>query len=224
MKTFKNLSLIVFLFVICFGFFNVKAQSIGTIYSPKNGTTYYRGEVINYKAVVTNYDTVNPGYPFALITKENSSEEVYKQFMLMVPGETQTLSGSFSTKNIKAGTYHFVAYMNYFTGIDPNVKGDLISTKIYIKDLKKPTQVKAVAKKKKIKITYKAVNGATKYNIYRSKKKSKGYKLIGSTTKTKYKDKKVKKGKKYYYKVQSIRAINGTITSSYSKKVYAVRY
>lgn len=43
--------------------------------------------------------------------------------------------------------------------------------------------------------------GAKKYYVYRSEKKKGGYKLIATTKKATYTDKKVKKGKTYYYKI-----------------------
>ena len=59
-------------------------------------------------------------------------------------------------------------------------------------------------------ITYKKAAGATKYEIYRSTQK------IAATTKTKYVDSKVKKGKQYYYKVRTVRTGNGTAYSAYT--------
>ena len=58
--------------------------------------------------------------------------------------------------------------------------------------------------------------GAKKYQIYRSTKKGSGYKKIATTTKAKYVDKKVKKGKRYYYKVRSVRTGHGTVYSAFS--------
>jgi len=56
--------------------------------------------------------------------------------------------------------------------------------------------------------------GAKKYQIFRSTKKTKGFKLIATTTKTKYTDKKnIKSKRAYYYKV---RAINGSYKGALS--------
>ena len=86
-----------------------------------------------------------------------------------------------------------------------------------VKDLAKPTSLKLTAGKKRVTITYKKSTGATKYEIYRSTKKSSGYKKIATTSKTKYIDKKVSKGKRYYYKVRAIRDKGaGKIRTSYT--------
>ena len=61
-------------------------------------------------------------------------------------------------------------------------------------------------KKKTVSISFKKVAGATSYNIYRSTKKKGKYTCVANVTKTKYKDKTVKSGKKYYYKVVAVNA------------------
>jgi len=61
------------------------------------------------------------------------------------------------------------------------------------------------------KVTYNAVtlswsarSGATCYQIYRSTKKSSGYKKLATVTGTTYTNKNLKMGKKYYYKVRAV--------------------
>ena len=56
-------------------------------------------------------------------------------------------------------------------------------------------------KKGKAVVTWSKVSGGKKYYVYRSNKKKGGYKLIATTKKNSYTDKKVKKGKTYYYKI-----------------------
>lgn len=55
---------------------------------------------------------------------------------------------------------------------------------------------------RKVKITWQAVKSDSTYQIYRSKKKKTGYKLVQTiNAKTSWTDKKLKKGKKYFYKI-----------------------
>ena len=74
---------------------------------------------------------------------------------------------------------------------------------------------KAKGKKRYIRIKLKKKGAkVTKYQIFRATKKKGRYKKIAETKKLVYKDrKKVRKGKRYYYKVRGYRVVNG-------KKVY----
>ena len=65
-------------------------------------------------------------------------------------------------------------------------------------------------------LTWAAVDGAVKYEIYRSTQQSTGYSLLGTTTSTSYVNTGAAAGKTYYYKV---RAVNSAGTSAYSNIV-----
>jgi len=75
--------------------------------------------------------------------------------------------------------------------------------------------------KRKAKVTWKKINGAVGYEVYRSTKKTKGFKKVktvksGSTVK--YTSGKLKKGKTYYFKVRAYKVYKGKkIYSKYSK-------
>lgn len=79
--------------------------------------------------------------------------------------------------------------------------------------------------KRTITLKYKKMNTklkVTSYQIWRSTKQNYGYKKVGQTKKTTFKDSKVsfKKGKSYYYKVRGVRKIDGkTYYSQWSRKV-----
>ena len=65
-----------------------------------------------------------------------------------------------------------------------------------------PSSLKAAwAGAKKVKVTWKKASNADRYLIYRSYKKTSGYKKIGQTTKTVYTDTAATPGKTAYYKV-----------------------
>lgn len=87
-----------------------------------------------------------------------------------------------------------------------------------VKDLPRPSSVKLKVGKKRVTVTFKKSSGANKYQIYRSTKKTSGYKRIATITGTKYVDKKAKKGKRYYYKVRAVRGNSsaGVIYSKYT--------
>ena len=70
--------------------------------------------------------------------------------------------------------------------------------------------------KAKVTVTYGKVKGANGYQIYRSTKKSGGFKCvktIKSGNTVKFVNKNLKKGQNYYYKVRAYRTVDG-------KKVY----
>ena len=83
-----------------------------------------------------------------------------------------------------------------------------------------PSKLKIKSKSKNsIKIGWKAASKATSYEIYRSTSKSKKYKKVAtvSASKKTFKDTKLKKNKKYYYKVRAVR--KGYINSNFSNIV-----
>lgn len=84
-----------------------------------------------------------------------------------------------------------------------------------------PTSVKATwTGTKNIKVTWKKVTGADKYIVYRSYKRSSGYKKITTVKSNSYVDKKSTAGKTAYYKVV---AAKGATNSSYSQVVSAYK-
>ena len=87
----------------------------------------------------------------------------------------------------------------------------------------KPTGLKVKnVKKKTAKISWAQAVNAEGYEVFRSTKKKKGYKMVADVQTNNYKNKKLKKKKTYYYKVRSYNVVNGQkVYSSFStaKKV-----
>ncbi|MBQ9060853.1 MAG: fibronectin type III domain-containing protein [Firmicutes bacterium] len=82
--------------------------------------------------------------------------------------------------------------------------------------LAKVTGIKAKAGKKQATITWKKAAGASGYVVYRATKKNGKYKAVKTITRpatVKFVNKKLKKGKKFFYKVRAYRTVN-------KKKVY----
>ena len=80
------------------------------------------------------------------------------------------------------------------------------------KAAKTTVKVKALTKHR-ARVTWKKVSGVTGYKVYRSTKKTGKYKLVKTVKKAKtlkYINKKLKKGRKYFYKVRTYTRINGT--------------
>ena len=93
------------------------------------------------------------------------------------------------------------------------------------KTILQKTKVKVTQKKgRKALVRWKKVPGATGYEIYRATKKSGKYKRIVTIKKgtvLKYTNKRLKKGRRYYYKVRAVRRSNGkTARSAFSNISY----
>ena len=129
------------------------------------------------------------------------------------------------TKKFAPGTYIFAVNVDVGTTYDWEIEAEggeqspyhsvdeTASVTLALK-LKKPGGLKAKAGKKKASVSWKKVTGAKKYEVYRSAKKKSGYKKVSTVKTNKLTDKKkLKKGKKYYYKV---RAVNGKSKSAFS--------
>lgn len=87
--------------------------------------------------------------------------------------------------------------------------------------LDKPSIKVAKKGKKSLKVSWKKVDGAKQYEIYRATSKNGKYKKIKtvSSKKTSYTNSKLKKGKKYYYKIKAVTKVEGKkVSSSFSNK------
>lgn len=95
-----------------------------------------------------------------------------------------------------------------------------VKKKISLSKLSKPTNVKATSKSSSsIKVTWKKVKNATKYQVFYSKNKNFSSSKSVVVTSTSATIKSLSSNKTYYFKVKSIG--NGRQNSSYSKKVSA---
>lgn len=80
-----------------------------------------------------------------------------------------------------------------------------------------PKATGKVGANKKPVISWGEVDGATRYVVYRSTSKSKGYKAIDETEALSYEDLTAKKGKTYYYKIVAVGDGFESAQSSYAK-------
>ena len=138
--------------------------------------------------------------------------------LIVEPESYDNYSGyhNINSSRMPSGTYLlFLSAMPcYDNGIYPDNWADFeIPTEIIpfrVKSLPKPTNLSVTAGKKKCTVKYSKSKAATKYEIYRSTSKNSGYKKIATISGNKYTDKKVKKGKRYYYKVKAKRGTTAT--------------
>jgi lactocepin len=152
------------------------------------------------------------------IQRSVSEKTGYKK-IATVAGTTKTYTDKTCTTG-KKYYYRIRAYYNYngkqYCGYSSAISGKAVVA---------TPKIATKAGKRQITVSWKKVSGANGYVIYRSTKKSSGYKKIavvkkGSTLK--YINKKLKKGKRYYYKVKAYRTVSGkkyySVASSASQK------
>lgn len=127
-------------------------------------------------------------------------------------------TNKFFHKGLKTGTsydYKVVAYCKGKKKTVTSVKSSAIVSAT--PKLSKPSLQSAKAGKKKVTITWNKVSGASGYEVYRSTKKSGGYKLVKTIKKgntVAFTNTKLKKRTTYYYKVRAFRTQN-------SKRIYS---
>ncbi|MCI9598507.1 MAG: leucine-rich repeat protein [Firmicutes bacterium] len=172
------------------------------------------------RAAATGYNKVNltwsavsgaSGYEVFRAVKKNGSYSKIK---------TLTASArSCPDTGLATGTTYYYKVRAYKTAGDTyaGAYSNIVSVKPVLAKVK---GVKAKKAKKggaqKATVSWKTVNGASGYTVYRSLKKNKGYKAVKTVKGPKKKNwtvSKLKKGKKYYFKVRAYRTIKG-------KKVY----
>lgn len=143
------------------------------------------------------------------IYRVNTADGTYKKI-----GTTKSLG--FTNTSITAGkTYYYkvraLSQMAAANSAYSNVKKGICK-------LARPV-VKISSSNRKIKLTWKKVKDAQKYEIYRSITKNGTYKKVATTKNLKYTSSSLKRGKTYYYKVRAIYK-NNEGNSTYSKIVY----
>lgn len=71
-----------------------------------------------------------------------------------------------------------------------------------------------------MKVSWKKVSGANKYEVWKKVGSNGTYKKVKTTTSLSYRDKSTVKGKKYYYKVKAVKTANSTQNSYFSSSKY----
>ena len=135
--------------------------------------------------------------------------------LAVLPGMNTDADGKALIYFAKPGTYYISAKGPVtYDSFGSTVTGKITAPWAEVKVTMETPSVKAANRSiKSIKISWKKITGAEKYQVYRSVKKNKGFKKVKTTKKTYWINTKLKTGKKYYYKV---RAISGTEKSSFS--------
>lgn len=198
MKKMKKL-FIVFVAVIFTLSTNVYASNYVKFVYPKKNKLVYIG---NKYTVRVDFDCDYIDDAFINITCKNKNGKVifYKKYYEL--GRYKNIKFTTTTKNLAAGKYYLSEAMSNVYNSSINSKA---ATNIVVKRLPRVSNLKLKLANGGIRVSYKKVKPAKKYEIYRSVNNKDHFKKIKTTTKTVYQDKNVRAGKVYYYKVRAVR-------------------
>lgn len=174
--------------------------------------------------IEVNWGAVSGAYGYR-IKRSTSKNGTYK-VVATLKGKNNT---TYQDKNVKtAKTYYYkVETINKVNG-KKGYSGD--SAVVSAKTLKTTsiTAVKATGSTS-VRLEWKAVDGASGYQIYRSTSKDSGYKKVGQVkgkNTKKYEDKTLEAGKTYYYQVRAYKsnsAKNGVASFSKAQKAWTIK-
>ena len=209
-----------------------------------SGTKYYYKvkavAVVNGKNVVSSYSyakslVCTPATPNVSITSANGKPKLSWN---AVNGATKywvyrstdgknfkyydsTAKTTYTNNSTTVGTRYYYKVKAVVVDNGTSYGSAFSSSKSMVVRTAAPT-LKTVAPEGTPSLSWNAVNGATKYWVYRSTD-GKEFKYYDSTTKTSYTNKSVDAGKTYYYKVKAVNVVNGTsYASDFSNSVSVI--
>lgn len=114
-----------------------------------------------------------------------------------------------ATKNTSINNTSTTAGKTYYYKVkaiseDPAANSDYSAVKIRTCDLPRPTTTAGVNTKGQPKLTWKAVDGAVSYKVYRATTENGSYKLMKTTTNTTYVNTSITTYETYFYKVVAV--------------------
>lgn len=193
--------------------------------------------------VVSYRDNINVGNGVAIVTGIGNYTDVKeKTFKISKAGLVEanvelsstamSYTGKALTPSVKVaglveGTDYDVTYSNNTKVGKATVtvvgKGNYTGKVVkdfYIQLPKPVIKVSTSAKSGKPVVSWKAVDGADKYMVYRATSKNGSYKRVYTTTKMSYTNTKAEVGNKYYYKVKAVYSKDTNLNSYYSSAKY----
>jgi hypothetical protein len=152
----------------------------------------------------------------ALFTTNKSDVKVYIYDASLEKWLSRNKSNN-KTADLKKGNIYLVVFYT-------NGKPGSITYGVLYKSLGATSKITAKkASKTSIQVSWKHVAGAYRYEIYRSTKKSSGFKKLKVLTGSSYINTGLSKKKQYYYKVRAVSSANGHIYKGPWSKVVSVK-
>ncbi|MEA4922259.1 MAG: hypothetical protein VB031_02695 [Eubacteriaceae bacterium] len=172
-----------------------------------------------FNSIDLSWDAVN-GATGYMIYGYDSAAGTYKQIKTIMNGA----SAGFTNVGLTTGAEYSYTVMAFRDLDDSSRLLSGMSSSVSAKPLLGGIDKIKLYKKGKyaVKVKWSGVSGSSGYKVYRAKSKKGKYKLVKTVKKGKtisWMNKKLKKGKKYYYKVKAYRNVGGkaVVYGSYSK-------
>ncbi len=164
---------------------------------------------INYKEKLDTYiSRVCDGMTEEELKDENVGTDLKRNILLMI----------LKLKDTDKNEY-YEEYKDICNGSSQDISEDEVTRPARVVSLKQKNSYFTSS----IVLKWKKVQGAKGYEIYRATSENGKYKKIKTTTSVVYKNKKLKSGKKYYYKVRAYKVVNNTkLYGKYSKTAVMV--
>lgn len=196
----------------------------------KDRSILYKGQKLNVSFSIRDTWSSYRTIPDIVLFRENADQIAYDwatadPYWIVDPDRPYKFTGRMNVKSgkLKAGVYYLSILAMPCDDNGKWIDGwsslsiPLEACRIRIKKLPKPTNVRLKAGRRRVTIRFRKSTGAGKYEIYRSLKKNRGYKKIATIKGNKYVARKLKKGKRYYFKV---RARRGTAKTGIARSFF----
>lgn len=198
---------------------NIKSKSEFCLFAPAGTqsaakfTDFYGIEITSAPSVPA-VNAASSGYNSVKVSWSKvtgaAGYEVYSTDTGNVVARVGSGSTSCTVKGLKTGKKYGYKVRAYSTSDSGKKAYSAYSASKYTKPVPAKTKISKISKSgsRSLKVTWKKVSGATGYCVYMATKSKGKYKKIGTIKKgktTKYTKKKLKKGKRYYFKVRAFR-------------------
>ena len=203
---------------VIISYFNANGEygnfsSATTLPSPKRFSSYGQG----WGSTVTKWSKVKGAKGYYLY-RANSKNGKYHKIVT-------TRSLSYKNTNLIAGKKYYYKVRAYKYVYNRKRLG-LYSKKDVAKVRPKATKIKLKVKKRRVTIRFTYLLGVKGYKIYRATSRYGKYKLVKRGKKLartlSWKDKKLKKGRRYYYRVQAYTIIDGRQIHGVMSKIKSI--
>lgn len=183
-----------------------KSSNAATVKVPKKPTLKSAKATGTYQQIQIRWKQ-SDGAKGYYVYRKKGAKGSYKKIAAIKSASTV----SYTDKKAVCGTTYYYTVKAYNQKGTSSYNQTGLKAITYVPDTVKLKSV--TAGKKKATVKWKKAAGASGYEIYRAAKKNGKYQKIKTTTKVKYINTKLQKGKTYYYKIRSYKKIKG-------KKVY----